>query len=101
MASRLSLHALFKSIPGVADAYFQPPSSTTMQYPCIRYVRSDIDQDSADNVVYRTMTRYQVTVIDRNPDSTIVDVIKQMPLCIYDRSYTADNLNHDVFNLYY
>lgn len=98
---RLELHDLLKAIPGVADAYFQPPSSDKMVYPCIRYERSDIDTAFADNNPYRHAKRYQLTVIDSDPDSLIPDEVAKLPECTFDRHYTADNLNHDIFNLYY
>jgi len=55
----------------------------------------------ADNGPYKHKTRYQVTVIDKNPDSEIPAKVKALPLCAYSRFFVADNLNHDVFNLYF
>lgn len=55
----------------------------------------------ADDRPYLTTKRYQVTVMDRNPDSTIVDAVKQLELCTYDRFFTVNNLNHDVFKLFF
>lgn len=81
--------------------YYQPPSSVRMQYPAIRYERSRLDYIHADNVPYKTTVGYQVTVIDRNPDSEITKAIMKLPRCSYNRHYYADNLNHDVFMIYY
>lgn len=72
-----------------------------MEYDCIRYERSRIDPRFADNQPYSLHDRYQVTVIYRNPDSDLPKQIAQLPMCTHDRYYTADNLNHDVFNLYF
>ena len=72
-----------------------------MQYPCILYKRDSADSKFADNEPYRHTKRYQVTVIDQDPDSDIPDKIAGLPLCVFDRFYTADNLNHDVFNLFF
>ena len=72
-----------------------------MQYSCIIYHRDDIHFRYADNIPYRYAKRYMVTVIDRDPDSAIPDSIALLPYCSFDRSYVADNLNHDVFILYY
>lgn len=101
MAQRLDLHALLISILGSNNVYFQPPPNVQMIYPCIVYRRDDIDTDFADNVPYSKRKRYQVTVIDRDPDSEIPDKVLDLPTCIFDRFYTADNLNHDVFKLYF
>lgn len=72
-----------------------------MQYPAIVYNRDYADTTFAGNAPYRYTKRYQVTVIDRNPDSTIPDHIAQLPMCTYNRFFAANGLNHDVFVLYF
>lgn len=99
MAPRLQLHELLTSI--TERAYFQPPNNLTMQYPCIVYARDDSHKESADNRLYRLVKRYQVTVIDRDPDSDLPDKVEELPLCRFNRFFAADNLNHYVFNLYF
>lgn len=98
---RLLLHDCLKKIVGSDNVYFQPPASITMKYPCIVYKRSTGDTSFADNNAYLFTKRYQITVIDQDPDSEIVDKVAMMPMCTYDRHYTVDNLNHDIFNLYF
>ena len=56
---------------------------------------------SANNKPYLCQTQYMVTVIDANPDSYLVSKMALLPLCDFQRHYTKDGLNHDVFNLYY
>jgi hypothetical protein len=101
MALRLELQGLLESILGLPNVYFQPPNNVQMVYPCIVYKRDSADIKHADNSPYRYTQRYQVTVIDRNPDSATPLQIAGLPLCRYDRFYTADNLNHDVFTLFF
>lgn len=102
MATRQELHDLLVSILGDAErVYFQPPPSVNMQYPCIRYHREDIDTEFADNKPYSHKKRYLITVIDPHPDSEIPDEVAKIPTCVYDRFYAADNLNHDVFKLFF
>lgn len=72
-----------------------------MQYPCVVYQRYIAKTEFADNIPYRYNQRYQVTVIDPDPDSVIPDKIAALPMCIKNRFFVANNLNHDVFNLYY
>jgi hypothetical protein len=72
-----------------------------MQYPCIVYLRDDANTKFAGNAPYTYRVRYQVTVIDTNPDSQIPNRVAGLPMCVYDRFYIADNLNHDVFTLYF
>jgi len=42
-----------------------------------------------------------VTVIDQDPDSEIPDKVAEMPMSLFNRFYTADNLNHDVYNVFF
>lgn len=100
MASRLKLHEEFKTILGSKNVYFQPP--THMNYPCIKYSLSGIDHKRADNTIYKNTNRYEVTVIDYDPDSTIHSkILEHFKMCSFDRSYPANNLNHFVLTLYY
>lgn len=98
---RLELDTLLRSVSGLSNVYFQPPTSVKMKYPCIRYERSAAVTRFADNAPYRFKKRYTITVIDRNPDSEIPNKIAVLPMCSYDRHYKADDLNHDVFTIYY
>ncbi|MET0786509.1 MAG: hypothetical protein ABWY25_07385 [Paenisporosarcina sp.] len=101
MAQRLELQALLVNILGTKNVYFQPPPTVLMDYPCIVYQRDYELINHADDLVYKHRKRYMVTVIDRDPDSGIPDKILELPLCVYDRFYTADNLNHDVYKLFF
>lgn len=99
MAPRLELQTLLEELTG--HVYFQPPTKVKIQYPCIVYSRDDSKAERADNKLYRHTKRYQVTVIDRNPDSDLPDKVIELPMCLFNRCYTADDLNHYVFNLYF
>lgn len=81
------------------NVYFQAPSQ--LQYPCVIYERSKMDSQFADDNPYIVNKRYTITVIDRNPDSMIPDIIAQLPQCISDRHFVSTNLHHDVFMMYY
>lgn len=100
-ARRLQLQYFLESILGSDNVYFQPPPNLGMQYPCIVYERDNAETIFADNSPYHNTKRYQVTVIDQNPDSPTPDKIAGLSLCSFERHFTADNLNHDVFNLYF
>jgi hypothetical protein len=101
MGQRLELQAILTGILETDQVYFQPPPTVTMEYPCIVYRRDYELTRFADDRPYARKKRYQVTVIDRDPDSGIPDKVAELPLCIYDRFYTAENLNHDVFKLFF
>ncbi|UUG69260.1 tail terminator [Arthrobacter phage ScienceWizSam] len=99
MDRRLQLHEKFLAL--VPNVYFQQPPSKGMTYPCIVYKRDAESTDHANNSVYRSKKRYQVEVIDRNPDSEIPDAVSKLPYCRFARFFVVDNLNHDVYNLYF
>lgn len=101
MGSRLELQTLLESVLGSRNVYYQPPASVRMNYPAIVYFRSDIENDFANDSAYIQSLAYEVIVIDEDPDNNIVMRVSQLPMCRYDRHYTSDNLNHDVFTLYF
>ena len=101
MGSRESFSVILRAALGTSNVYFQPPSTIKMNYPCIVYKKSDVDIKSANDSTYLTRKKYEVTVIDSNPDSLIPDKIASMPMCRFAAHYTANNLNHDVYNIYY
>lgn len=101
MAPRSELQTLLVELLGSGNVYFQPPASVQMAYPCIIYHRDRIDIRHADNVPYKHKKRYQITVVDADPDSDIPDKVAQLPSCSFDRAYAANSLNHDVYNLYF
>lgn len=101
MNKRLELQSVLEEILGSRNVYFQPPSTIKMSYPAIVYSRKSIDNRHADDSVYLQDNSYELIVIDKNPDSDIVSRVSELLLCRFDRHYKADNLNHDVFTLYY
>jgi len=81
--------------------HFQPPPTFKMEYPCVVYSLDGINDLKADNIGYHRNHRWTVTVIDRNPDSKIPEAFLDLPYCTMERPYTADNLHHFPFTLYY
>lgn len=100
-AQRLELHELLKDALGSDYVYFQPPEDRVMQYPCIVYERDNASFKSADNFAYAHTQRYQVTLIDSNPDSDVVDKLLEFPMSSFNRHYATSGLNHDVFVIYH
>lgn len=102
MGQRQDLQTLLEDLVGPnVKVYFQPPSSITLTYPCVVYSRDASDTIFSDDTPYRIVKRYQVTVIDRNPDSEIPAKIEKLRYCSFVRYFATDNLNHDVFSLYF
>lgn len=98
---RYELNDLLEQILGSNHVYYQPPESKKILYPAIVYSRDDIQNTFADNNVYLQNHSYTITVIDKNPDSDIVQQVSRLPKVRFERHFTSDNLNHDVFQLFY
>ena len=105
---RLELHSILCGLLECSEqgetcrAYFQPPKSLVMKYPCIRYSREKIATDKADNQNYLIHDCYQLVLMYKDPDSDLPrKVIEAFSMCSHVDHYTADNLYHDIFNLYY
>ena len=101
MATRVDLQNVLEELLESRNVYYQPPESLKMNYPAIVYARKTIDNSYANNSVYKQNYAYEITVIDKNPDSEIVNKVSKLPTCRFDRHFKSDNLNHDVFTLYY
>lgn len=100
MDKRPYLQAKFEDILGSRNVYYQPPESIKMSYPAIVYSRKNIQNSFANDGVYLQIPCYEIVVIDPDPDSEIVSKISRMVGCRFDRHYTANGLNHDVFTLF-
>ena len=98
---RLTLQNELEELLGSKNVYYQPPENIKMNYPAIMYSKSNMNNRHANDKVYKSMTRYDITVIDRNPDNPVISELLDWPYCAFDRHYTSENLNHDVFTLYY
>ncbi len=98
---RLILHEILCDILGSKQVYFQPPESVKMKYPAIVYGLDDIQNTHADDGVYLSHRKYAITVIDKDPDSVFVGKVAALPSCRYNRHFEKDNLNHDVFTLFF
>lgn len=107
MDKRLELHEILCEIINITEpdgdrhTYFDPPMGLKMKYPAIRYKRTRFDKVYANNIAYMTRTPYEIILVDKSPDSEYVSQILALPYCAHNRHYTAENLHHDVFTIYY
>ena len=101
MGQRVDFQTLLETVLGSKNVYFQPPSNISMQYPCIVYKRVKPVTRHANNLLYFNKQCYMVTYIDRNPDSEVANALSQLPLSGFSRQFTSDNLNHDVYDIYF
>lgn len=101
-ARRLELHEELKSVIESSNVKFQPPASVKLTYPCLLYSKSNVYANYANNLVYRSMDRYEIVIIGLDPDMDwAYRIMKHFAMCSFDRRYVKDNLYHDVLTLYY
>lgn len=102
MALWESLRDHLQSIAPI-KVYYQPPEDVRLEYPCGILTFTGIEKLNADNTTYKMHHRWNVLLILRNPDEEfyIVDAIGALPLCRFDRAYTADGLYHYNYVLYW
>jgi hypothetical protein len=101
MASQLELQLFLEKLLGTKEVYFQEPSNALMKYPAVVYHLDELAVQHANNNPYTQNRRYEVTVMDRNPNGSFFELIAALPMCTFSRRFTADKLNHSVFNLYF
>jgi hypothetical protein len=99
MAPRSDLQQILESI--CPNVYFQPPANVQMIYPAIVYERARADTKFADDKPYAIIKQYSMTLISKNPDEGIFEALAALPMCTHERFFVVDNLNHDVFNIYF
>lgn len=100
MVNRLELHEQLLKCLGKPNVYFQPPESFKLVYPAIVYKLDTIRNRNANNRVYKQNYFYQITVIDKDPDSEIVDRVSSIPTIKFNTHFKSDNLNHYIFTIY-
>lgn len=100
MKTRSDLHEVLCAILGTRNVYYQPPESVKISYPAIIYKKARIDMIHADDLPYKLNNRYDILVIDKKVDNTIVEDLLHLPYCSYDRRYISDNLYHDALRIY-
>lgn len=83
------------------NVYFQPPSGYKIKYPCIIYDLERPDVTYADNAPYALYDQYLIKYITRDPDDDTRNRIIQLELCSADSPYSADNLYHYPFRIYW
>ncbi len=98
---RLELHQILVNVLGSESVYFQPPASLVMEYPCIVYRRDAKAEQYGDNYLYHGQLRYEVTYIDRDPDADVPSRLAILKHSSFGTHFVTDNLNHDVYEIYY
>lgn len=91
-----------RQILGSTNTFFQPPESVKIKYPCFVYEFSKDHDLHADDMAYLTHTGYDVTAITKDPDVTYKNELKaEFRHCEWVRSFISDNLNHNIYKIYF
>lgn len=103
MGQRLELQAILEGLLETRNVHFQPKSNIKLDYSSdlIIYKRDWALTQFATNHPYRYEWRYQITLISTDADTPNKEKLLQLPMCIYDRYYAVDGLNHDVYKLFF
>lgn len=99
--TRLNLQAKLEELLGSKHVYYNPPENLKMEYPAIRYSKSDEEDIYANNIKYLSMSVYDLVVIDKKPDNPVIKKLLELPYSEFDRHYVADGLNHDIIRIFY
>ena len=97
---RIELNSRLETILGSTNVYYQPPENLKLKFPCIIYEWDSQDNLYANDNKYRKLRRYNITVVDKNPDSDIPDKVGALPLCSFGRRYISNNIYHTVYSIY-
>lgn len=99
--TRLTLQTKLEDLLGSKHVYYQPPENLKMEYPAIRYSKSDEEDIYANNIKYLSMSVYDLVVIDKKPDNPVIKKLLELPYSEFDMHYVADGLNHDIIRIFY
>lgn len=97
---RKTLHQNLINVLGTNQVFYEPPETVRMSYPSIVYSKGRINSMYAENKRYRNYTSYTIIVISKTPDLDVVNKILDWEYASYNRGYKADNLYHEVINVY-
>ena len=76
-------------------AYFQPPPSFKIEYPCFIYSYDELTPIYADNKTYGCIIAYTLTFITKDSEYSIpLDLLEYEGFSIVGAPYVSDNLYH-------
>jgi len=103
MDARLELHKKLLDIANThaLKVYFQPPANISITYPCIIYEYKSPRTQNADNMNYLSNMGYQISVITKEPDTSVVkELQRSIPSASFNDVNIIDNKYHYVLSCY-
>lgn len=86
-------------ILGSGNVYYNPPESQKLNFPCIVYNLSYIEQIHADNLSYLDYTTYKITVVSKIPDHPAIKNILRLPMTKFSTNFVKNGFYHTVILL--
>ena len=101
---RLKLHTILtdimKKYSSDARVFFKLDSNIKLKYPCIIYSREGDRSRHADNVRYFNNAEFQITVIDGDSDSEVVnDILNTLVSARRSNEFVSDGLYHYIITI--
>lgn len=97
---RLKLQETLSGLTGIKKAYFQPPASIQLEYPCIIFTYSNERILHANNYTYKEEDEYEVTLITKEPlPDEVMTELRELPYTRFSRHFVNDNLHHFSYNM--
>ena len=84
--------------------YYNPETSIKLKYDCFILERNNTYSIRADNKPYQKTPRWTITHICRDArdiDILIDKMLETFMWCEHETSFKSNNLEHNVFNLYF
>ncbi len=98
---RVELQRKLEGLLGTRNVYFQPPTATKLNYPCIVYNLDAASDHHAEDKIYRRLYRYSLTYITKDVEDPMRDKIDDLRYCSFNRYFASDNLHHFTYTIYY
>lgn len=98
--TRIELHKELEEAFG-CKAYYQPPESLKLTYPCIVYAIERFETRKANNANYLINERYKVSYLHKDvDDSTVKSVLRIFNKMSHAQHYKTNGVYNDVYYLY-
>lgn len=100
MKTRAEVQSMLEEILDSKNVYFQPPSNTSLKYPCIVFKFSRFDTRPADNKPYIVTSCWEIHHMYKNPKHDLKEkFVFEAPFCSWDRRIVSDGVYNDYYTL--
>lgn len=99
MKTRTEMQSMLEEVLGSSNVYFQPPSNTSIKYPCIVYSFERFNINHADNQPYIVTGRWHIHHMYKNPKNDLKEKFLYVPFCTFDRRIVTEGVYNDYYNI--